>query len=222
MVTDSHQHADGKVHAHITPVRFYWIIFFALIFFTLLTVGVAYVHLGPLNLVVAIVIATIKASLVVLYFMHMKYETKFNALVFLASLLFMGIFLAYTMNDTQYRASVDYAYGGRVDPRTGQYAHGTPPGLVAQMEALGEREAVKAREVRQVVTGYEADRGVDLGKPLEQTGTGIADTAEAGAAAQIAAEEGRIEPEEVPEAAKLPEGANPPDEEASEGDEPQD
>jgi cytochrome c oxidase subunit IV len=161
MVTDSHQHADGKVHAHLTPVRIYWAIFFALIFFTLLTVGVSYVHLGPLNLVVAIVIATAKAALVVLYFMHMKYEAKFNVLVFLASLLFMGIFLAYTMNDTEYRGSVDYAYGGRVDPRTGAYAHGTPAGLVAQMEGRAEREAEAARQTRELLGGYEAPMADD-------------------------------------------------------------
>lgn len=149
MVTESHQHADGKVHAHITPARTYWAIFIALIIFTVLTVAVSYVHLGPLNLVVAIVIATIKASLVVLYFMHMKYEAKFNVLVFLGSLLFLGIFLAYTMNDTEQRAAVDFAYGGRVDPRTGEFAHGTPQALVAQEQARREREAERAREARQ-------------------------------------------------------------------------
>jgi cytochrome c oxidase subunit IV len=148
MVTDSHQHADGKVHAHITPARTYWAIFFGLIVFTVLTVAVSYVHLGPLNLVVAIAIATVKAALVVLYFMHMKYEAKFNVLIFLGSLLFMGIFLAYTMNDTEYRGTVDYAYGGRVDPRSGQFAHGTPEALVAQEQSRRERAAERARQAR--------------------------------------------------------------------------
>jgi cytochrome c oxidase subunit IV len=148
MVTDSHQHADGKVHAHITPARTYWAIFFGLIVFTVLTVAVSYVHLGPLNLVVAIAIATVKAALVVLYFMHMKYEAKFNVLIFLGSLLFMGIFLAYTMNDTEYRGTVDYAYGGRVDPRTGAFAHGTPDALVAQEQARRDRAAEQARQLR--------------------------------------------------------------------------
>lgn len=186
MVSESHQSADGKVHAHITPVKAYWAIFGALIFFTLLTVGVSYIHLGPLNLVVAIAIATVKATLVVLYFMHMKYETKFNVLVFLSALLFMGIFLAYTMNDTEHRASVDAVNGGRVDPRTGQLAYGTPQGLVDQVEAQRGRAADKARQADQPTVGYEGERGFDPGVPPEELGEGDAETAEASTAEQLA------------------------------------
>ncbi|MFW5875578.1 MAG: cytochrome C oxidase subunit IV family protein [Myxococcota bacterium] len=192
MVSESHQSADGKVHAHITPVKAYWAIFGALIFFTLLTVGVSYIHLGSLNLVVAIAIATVKAALVVLYFMHMKYETKFNVLVFLSALLFMGIFLAYTMNDTEYRADLDTVNGGRVDPRTGQLAYGTPQELVAQLEAQQERDAKKARQADQPAVGYEDE-------PPEALGEGVAETADAGAAEPLA--EGGEEEEAAEEAA---------------------
>lgn len=192
MVTESHQdHADGKVHAHITPAKVYWGIFGALIFFTLLTVGVSYIHLGPANLVVAIAIATVKAALVVLYFMHMKYEAKFNVLVFLGSLLFMGIFLAYTMNDTEYRADVDAVNGGKIDPRTGKYAYGTPAGLVAQSESKKKRAAEKAKAMKamQPTVGYEGAASPEPGIPLDEVGEGsVEGELEAATAEQTAGE----------------------------------
>jgi cytochrome c oxidase subunit IV len=98
-----HAHDDGKVHSHISSFNFYVAIFATLIFLTLLTVGVSYVHLGPLNLAVAVVIASIKAALVVTFFMHLRYDNKFNAVMFLGGLLFIGVFFAYTMNDTDRR-----------------------------------------------------------------------------------------------------------------------
>jgi cytochrome c oxidase subunit 4 len=45
-------------------------------------------------------IASIKAALVVTFFMHLKYDNKFNAIMFLGGLLFIGVFFAYTINDT--------------------------------------------------------------------------------------------------------------------------
>ena len=103
---DGHGHADdGEVHAHISSLKLYVGIFATLIFFTLLTVAVSYVHLGPLNLAVAILIASMKAALVVTFFMHLKYENKFNTLMFLIGLLFIGVFFAPTLNDTDRRGN---------------------------------------------------------------------------------------------------------------------
>jgi cytochrome c oxidase subunit IV len=100
----SHDHTDdGMVHSHISPFNFYLGIFGVLIFLTLLTVGVSYVHLGALNLAVAIAIASVKAGLVVTFFMHLRYDNKFNAVGFVCGLLFIGVFFAYTMNDTEKR-----------------------------------------------------------------------------------------------------------------------
>ena len=55
--------ADGRVHAHISSWQFYAFILGILMALTLLTVGVSYIHLGKLNLMVAVAIATVKASL---------------------------------------------------------------------------------------------------------------------------------------------------------------
>ena len=131
--------SEGHAEHHIEPISLYLKIFGALVVFTLLTVGVYQVHLGAWNLVVAIVIATIKATLVVFYFMHMKYEAKFNVLIFLSSLLFGSIFLAYTLNDTANRAEVDEYNGARVDPDTGKRAYGSFTEPVDEAPAEAEK-----------------------------------------------------------------------------------
>jgi cytochrome c oxidase subunit 4 len=120
-------HSDGRVHAHISSLRFYVGIFLALIFFTLLTVAVSNVHLGKLNLIVAVVIASMKASLVVLFFMHLRYDSKFNSMILIVSLLFIGIFFAYTMNDTERRGEIDLLQGVKYSPETGLAAPGGIP-----------------------------------------------------------------------------------------------
>ena len=115
---DAHGHGhadDGEVHAHISSLKLYVGVFAALIFFTLLTVGVSYIHLGRLNLAVAILIASMKATLVVTFFMHLKYDNKFNTVMFLSGLLFIGVFFAYTMNDTERRGNeLNDASGNKV------------------------------------------------------------------------------------------------------------
>src|SRR5580704_4832679 len=128
-----HGHGEDEfyVHAHVSSVKFYVGILAALMFFTLLTVGVASIHLGPLNLAVAIVIASIKATLVVMFFMHLRYDNRFNATIVICSLLFIGVFFAYTMNDTDRRAEVDDAQGSQVLPSTGQQAPGGMAGSIS-------------------------------------------------------------------------------------------
>src|SRR5215831_794127 len=121
---DQEHPGDYDVHAHISPATFYVFILAILVALTLLTVGVSYIHLGKLNLIVAIVIASIKASLVILFFMHLRYDNKFNALVVVISLLFIGVFFAYTLNDTEHRAEVDLESGAKVLPGTGAEAPG--------------------------------------------------------------------------------------------------
>ncbi len=122
---DAHDGGDDfNVHAHVSSVKFYIAILATLMFFTLLTVGVASVHLGPLNLAVAVVIASIKATLVIMFFMHLKYDNKFNATIVVCSLMFIGVFFAYTMNDTDTRAELDDAQGSQVLPSSGVQAPG--------------------------------------------------------------------------------------------------
>jgi cytochrome c oxidase subunit 4 len=128
----AHDPDDGQVHAHVSSVKFYVGILAILITFTLLTVAVASIHLGPLNLAVAIIIASAKATLVVMFFMHLKYDNRFNATIVICSLMFIGVFFAYTMNDTDTRAELDDAQGSMVLPSTGQQAPGGLPGTASR------------------------------------------------------------------------------------------
>ncbi|MGO8998765.1 MAG: cytochrome C oxidase subunit IV family protein [Polyangiaceae bacterium] len=128
---DDHDADDGQVHAHVSSVKFYVGILSILVAFTLLTVAVASVHLGPLNLAVAIAIASAKATLVVMFFMHLKYDNRFNATIVICSLMFIGVFFAYTMNDTDTRAELDDAQGSQVLPSSGVQAPGGMVGSVS-------------------------------------------------------------------------------------------
>jgi cytochrome c oxidase subunit IV len=89
---------------HIVSTRVYYLIFAALMVGTAITVGVAFIDLGPLNAVVALTIAVIKATLVVLFFMHVRYSTKLTWAVVVASVFWLGILLALTFSDYLTRA----------------------------------------------------------------------------------------------------------------------
>jgi len=74
---------------------------------TALTVAVAYIHIpAPWNIVVAMGIAVAKAAAVVLFFMNLYYDEKFNSLTFIISVLFLLIFVGITMLDTMFRNDV--------------------------------------------------------------------------------------------------------------------
>jgi cytochrome c oxidase subunit 4 len=89
---------------HVVPRRVYYLIFAALIACTALTVAVSFVDLGPINAVVALTIAVLKATLVVLFFMHVKYSTRLTWLVIAGSVFWLGILLALTFSDYLTRA----------------------------------------------------------------------------------------------------------------------
>ena len=84
---------------HITPLSTYLFVFFALSLGTILTVVAANADLGMLNTPIALVIATIKAVLVILYFMHVKYSTRLTWVVVLASFFWLGILFVLTLTD---------------------------------------------------------------------------------------------------------------------------
>lgn len=122
---DEQGSGDGEVHAHVAGYRTYIAVFFGLLFFTALTVGVSYIHLGRANLAVAVVIASLKAALVCVMFMHLKDDKRFNSLVLVAAITFIGIFFALTMDDTNYRTRLDPQSGARIELRTGDEAPGS-------------------------------------------------------------------------------------------------
>ena len=84
---------------HVSPVSLYLTIFGALMVLTAVTVGAAYVNLGAFNFAVAIAIAGFKASLVVWFFMHVKYQSHLTKLTVATGLFFLAILLGMSLID---------------------------------------------------------------------------------------------------------------------------
>ena len=89
---------------HIVPRRVYFTIYGILLLGTYLTVQMAFFDLGALNTIAALTIAVVKATLVVLFFMHVRYSTRLTWLVIAGSVLWLAILLAMTMGDYLTRA----------------------------------------------------------------------------------------------------------------------
>ena len=84
---------------HISPLRTYYAIFASLMVLTAVTVGVAFVNLGPFNFPVAIGIAILKATLVVLFFMHVKFSRRLTKLFIATGFFFLLILFTLTLTD---------------------------------------------------------------------------------------------------------------------------
>ena len=97
--------------SHISPKSTYYAIFGALMALTALTVYVAFQHLGWLNFPVAISIALVKASLVVLFFMHVKYSSKLVKLLVASTFFFLASLFGLTMTDYLSRGFQNYPGG---------------------------------------------------------------------------------------------------------------
>ena len=84
---------------HIVPPRVYFAVFAALLVLTATTTAVSFLDLGPWNSVVALVIAFLKATLVVLFFMHVKYSPRLTQVVIAGGLFWLAIMIALTLSD---------------------------------------------------------------------------------------------------------------------------
>ena len=102
--------SENKEHTHhIIPLKTYFKVFGALMVLTVLTVLAAKLDLtsflgeGPWNVILAMLIAVIKSSLVLLFFMHLYYDNRTNLLFFLGSVFFLIVFITFTYFDIAYR-----------------------------------------------------------------------------------------------------------------------
>jgi cytochrome c oxidase subunit 4 len=96
--TETHDHVHGDGVYHRTLIL--------LLILTAITVGASYVQFGSLNVVIALTIATIKAILVALFFMHLLNDKKVNAIIAGAGFMFLGIFLMFCLIDAQTRVNL--------------------------------------------------------------------------------------------------------------------
>ena len=113
MAHESQPSPDAASHdhelAHVMPLPVLFGVWGALMVLTVLTVSVTTFDLGTSgNLIVAMVIATIKAALVIAFFMHLLYDRAFNLLLFLSSVLFVILFITLSMMDrAEYQPAID-------------------------------------------------------------------------------------------------------------------
>lgn len=113
---------------HITPTRTLVAVFGTLVILTILTVVTSRLDLGVLNVPLALTIASIKGTLVVLFFMALKYDNRVNMVILTVGALFVIVFLAFTLLDTTTRGDLPNTQTGTI------------------MEQQREEEALQARE----------------------------------------------------------------------------
>ena len=90
---------------HVVSPKIYILVLLALLLGTYLTVSAALRDFGPWNIVIALAIATTKATLVVLFFMHARYSSKRTQLVIVCAIFWLAILLSLTLADYQTRPS---------------------------------------------------------------------------------------------------------------------
>ena len=96
----AHAHAaHGYGPHHVTSASTFMSVLVALLFLTVVTVAASRVDFGAANLLIAMGIAAVKASLVIAIFMHVKWDTAINRIVFLSSFLFLSLLLIFTLSD---------------------------------------------------------------------------------------------------------------------------
>lgn len=92
------QHANEHQH-HVVPVSIYIVIFVSLMILTGLTVFASQKDFGPGNTIIAVSIAALKATLVILYFMHVRYNDNIVRIAVFTGFLWLGVMIVLTLSD---------------------------------------------------------------------------------------------------------------------------
>jgi cytochrome c oxidase subunit IV len=127
----AHNSHDSSSFAHPAPLRLLIVVFVILVGLTVLTVVAAKSELpvGRFEVWVAMGIATIKAALVAAIFMHLWWDKPFNIIVFLSSLIFVSLFVGFTLTDSiQYRDQVEIYPNDELPPKPVNPYQASDPG----------------------------------------------------------------------------------------------
>jgi caa(3)-type oxidase subunit IV len=123
---DSHgDHGHGALqmgHHHVSSASMFGSVLIALLILTIITVGVSRIDFGAANMLIAMFIASIKASLVIAFFMHVKWDTAINKIVFLSSFLFLSLLFIFTLADQATRR-LDHEAHATKTPVDKQWMH---------------------------------------------------------------------------------------------------
>jgi cytochrome c oxidase subunit IV len=136
-------HESHEQHGHyILPKKKIYNIFWILVVLTFLTVAVINLDAGPLNVPIALAIAIMKASLVVLYYMGLKHDKAVNKLTFVVGTIFVIVFLSFTLLDTAFRGDLGNVGTETISDmeRRDEMLRGRDPGLTQPTEPAGEVE----------------------------------------------------------------------------------
>ena len=108
---------------YIVPIRTLAAIALLLLVLTFITVWVADMDFGKINIWIALSIAVLKGSLVVLFFMHLKYDRPFNGIIFVMALGLVALFISFALTDTrEYAPDVDTGNAREVVTQLGDIA----------------------------------------------------------------------------------------------------
>ena len=97
--TEHAQDPRQEARAHVVTL-------IALLLLTAITVGASYIQFGSANVVIALTIATMKASIVALFFMHLRHDKPINGIIAVVGFLFLGIFLMFDFIDVGTRGNL--------------------------------------------------------------------------------------------------------------------
>ena len=86
-------------HHHVSSTAMFTNVLLTLLVLTVITVGTSRIDFGAANMLIAMFIASIKASLVILFFMHVMWDTAINKIVFLSSFIFLALLFVFTLAD---------------------------------------------------------------------------------------------------------------------------
>jgi len=111
---------------HVVPASLFLKVLTALLILTVLTVVVGQFHFGSANMLIAMAIAAVKASLVMTFFMHLKWDTAINNIAIISSFLFLSLLFIFLLADYTTRGEVD-----RVEKEH--------PGNIAELKAARDR-----------------------------------------------------------------------------------
>jgi cytochrome c oxidase subunit 4 len=121
---DASSNQDPHAEHHV-PMTTYTIIIILLMVGLIITVIAAFIPLGELNMIVAMAIASVKALLVMLYFMHVKFASRLTKVFVAASFLWLAILFALTWPDYLSRGWLSNSRGWEDNPVKNAYREGT-------------------------------------------------------------------------------------------------
>lgn len=146
--SDSH-HREGYDFAHPLPVWILLSVFFALTALTVITVVQANLDLGSIDIVLALGIATLKAILVMAFYMHLAYDKPFNLIIFSSSFVFVALFMIFTLMDARQNAML-------LEPVVNE----APPVIVAPADSHSSAAAIEAHGSDQAAPASESEPAV--------------------------------------------------------------